>query len=272
MNLDYLYPASTIAPLVIHIEEVQSLDIDIDFTDTHIPSGYSSFVFNSSGKAEIIGNNALQLPPYFLVTPIFKSVKIRVSGRLDSFIVTCRTSVLSRLFGINVQRSREQYFTQLSTPIVEKIAAEIKANTNIKTREEIIETYLYKFTNLKGYQPDDIDFLYNSIIDSKGLSIMSDMYFKIVQSPQNIRKRFLKRIGINAKTLARIIRVNYLWDKIIKEKSIDFQDIVFEGNYFDQAHLIHDFKQIVGETPSYFFKRNQEHLSIISGKNHNSLQ
>lgn len=73
-------------------------------------------------------------------------------------------------------------------------------------------------------------------------------------------------MGLNAKSLARIVRVNYLWSNIINHQAVDFQKMVFEGDYFDQAHLIHDFKQIVGETPSYFFKRNLDNVKIISGK------
>ena len=64
----------------------------------------------------------------------------------------------------------------------------------------------------------------------------------------------------------RIVRFNYLWDKIRTEHVLDYQDLVFDGHFFDQSHFIKDFKDIIGETPSYFFKRNLQHLQIISGK------
>jgi AraC-like DNA-binding protein len=40
---------------------------------------------------------------------------------------------------------------------------------------------------------------------------------------------------------------------------------VFDGNYFDQAHFINDFKSITGETPSYFFNRNLQITKMFSG-------
>ena len=64
----------------------------------------------------------------------------------------------------------------------------------------------------------------------------------------------------------RIVRLNYLWTKIKYDSAVDYQDLVFNGNYFDQSHFINDFKYIVGETPNQFFNRNLEIVEYFSGK------
>ena len=81
----------------------------------------------------------------------------------------------------------------------------------------------------------------------------------------------LKEAGITPKKLLRLVRFDYLWTKINNEKTIDYQDLVFDGNYFDQAHFINDFKSITGETPSYFFNRNLQITKMFSGRGEGTI-
>jgi len=62
------------------------------------------------------------------------------------------------------------------------------------------------------------------------------------------------------------MRINYIWGTITAGAGIDYHDLVFLGNYFDQTHLIKDFKSITGETPERFFRRNLGVARIFSGK------
>lgn len=72
----------------------------------------------------------------------------------------------------------------------------------------------------------------------------------ISQSP--LEKRFRKIVGTSPKKFASIIRFNTVLENLREKKSIAF--ISYENNYFDQAHLINDFKNFTGETPDKFEK------------------
>lgn len=78
---------------------------------------------------------------------------------------------------------------------------------------------------------------------------LSEMLF-ISQSP--LEKRFRKIVGTTPKKFASIIRFNSVLENLTQDKSIAV--ICDENNYFDQAHLIHDFKNFTGETPNKFEK------------------
>jgi AraC-like DNA-binding protein len=51
----------------------------------------------------------------------------------------------------------------------------------------------------------------------------------------------------------------------MENKAEDYQSVVFMANFHDQAHLINDFKKIIGETPKAFFSRNLDNVRVISG-------
>lgn len=90
------------------------------------------------------------------------------------------------------------------------------------------------------------------IHQSKGnikIKALSELLY-ISQSP--LEKRFRKIVGTTPKKFASIIRFNAVLENLKQEKP--FAVICDENNYFDQAHLIHDFKNFTGETPDKFKK------------------
>lgn len=265
MKIDYRAPSEKVKDLVVQYELIDSGKDQVDILDRHIPSGYASFVFNLSGRAIVHEEPPVLLPRFFGVLPLFRSVKIGLYSNFDSFIVTCKASVLSRLLNMSFIRSKDRYYHCLDDERLKEVEKAYLEEQTAEQRIAIIEDY-FEDKGLVHYHEDDIDLFYNQIMSGKGMTSIADLIEWFDRSPRYFRHHFNERVGVNAKTLARIVRVNYLWSMIIKNQAVDFQDMVFEGNYFDQAHLIHDFKKMVGETPSFFFQRNLEKVMLISGK------
>ncbi len=265
MKLDYHQPSESCRSLVIQYEHVQAEGENIAVIDRHIPSGYASLVFNLSGWAAIHEEQLIHLPRHFIVVPLFRAVNIGIYEDLDSFIITCRASMLSRLLSLNLSSFKNDFYRRSGHDGLKTIEQQLLEHKSVEERISIVEQF-FKEKGLEEYVPDEIDILYDSIMKGRGCVPIAEHIERFDQSPRYFREHFIKRVGLNAKTLARIIRVNYLWSMIMKNHAIDFQDMVFEGDYFDQAHLTHDFKKIVGETPSFFFNRNLDNVMVISGK------
>lgn len=265
MKLDYYKSSDFCQSLVIQYEHVQAEGKNISVIDRHIPSGYASLVFNSSGRAVIHEEPLIHLPRHFMVVPLFRAVNIGIYEDLDSFIITCKASVLSKLLSLNLSSFKNDFYRRSENDGLKTIEQKFIDKKSATDRITIIEQFFYE-KGLLDYVPDEIDRLYNLVMEGRGCVPIAQQVEQFDQSPRYFRQHFIERVGINAKTLARIVRVNYLWSMIMKNSATDFQDMVFEGSYFDQAHLIHDFKKIVGESPSYFFKRNIDNVMIMSGK------
>lgn len=265
MKLDYYKSSELCRSLVIQYEHVQAEGENISVIDRHIPSGYASLVFNSSGRAAIHEEPLIHLPKHFMVVPLFRAVNIGIYEDLDSFIITCRASMLSRLLSLNLSSLKNDFYRRSENDELKIIEHQFVEHKSAEKRIAIIEQF-FQDKGLAEYTPDEIDILYNRITDGNGCTPIAEQIEQFDKSPRYFRQHFTERTGLNAKTLARIVRVNHLWSMIIKNSAADFQDMVFEGDYFDQAHLIHDFKKIIGETPSFFFNRNLDNVTIMSGK------
>ncbi len=266
MRLDYRLPEEKCSSLIVQYEQVLADGDSLAVVDKHISSGYAYMVFNSSGRATIHQTPETTLPPYFIVVPLFRSVDIGVYDNLDSFIVGFNASRLSRLLSINLESSRDAYYRTVTNDKVVALAQKIKECVTFNARCAAVEDFCINDLCIDQYTSDDVDSIYSSIIDCNGSRPIAGLVDRFEKSSRTLRRLFVERVGVNAKILARIVRVNHLWTMIMKDRATDFQSMVFESNYFDQSHLIHDFEKIIGETPSFFFRRNLENVKFISGK------
>jgi AraC-like DNA-binding protein len=70
---------------------------------------------------------------------------------------------------------------------------------------------------------------------------------------RHLRRAFTESIGIGPKDFARTVRLQRAVRRAATSK--DWARIAADTGYYDQAHLISDFRQLVGLTPAAFLKR-----------------
>ncbi len=70
---------------------------------------------------------------------------------------------------------------------------------------------------------------------------------------QRVRRAFTENVGVSPKEFARTVRLQRAVR--MAATSCDWACIAADAGYYDQAHLIADFRRLVGLTPGAFFKR-----------------
>lgn len=229
-----------------------------------IPRPDISIVFHFKDRPLILGETNIQLEPFFAAPIIPKSIVLNFHGTMDTFIVICKAAVFSRVFGIDlspVQKRSINLPYEIFYPLWKDLS-------EIETTNKRIEHFTNFINSVQKtpYLSDVIDIFYEKIIEKSPTTLLKDIIEECAACQRTLERYFIKRTGVSAKTLMRIVRIDYLWTKIKDEKAIDYQDLVFDGNYFDQAHFIKDFKSIIGEKPSYFFNRNLQITKMFSGR------
>jgi len=68
-------------------------------------------------------------------------------------------------------------------------------------------------------------------------------------SPRRIERAFLREIGVRPKLYARIVRLNAVLARLDATDRASAVDLALEAGYFDQAHLLRDFRLLAGRTP-----------------------
>jgi AraC-like DNA-binding protein len=71
---------------------------------------------------------------------------------------------------------------------------------------------------------------------------------------KTFERKFTDQVGVPPKLYARIRRFNYALELKMYHPKISWMDVCFQSGYYDQMHLIKDFKAFTAQTPSAFFK------------------
>ncbi len=83
--------------------------------------------------------------------------------------------------------------------------------------------------------------------------------FRLGVTARHLRRAFAENVGIGPKEFARGVRLKRALH--LAETSCDWARVAADAGYYDQAHLIADFRQLVGLTPGAYFKRAGARIS-----------
>ena len=74
-------------------------------------------------------------------------------------------------------------------------------------------------------------------------------------SQRHLIATFREQIGVTPKTYARIVRFDHAVKQLRRSDGLRWAEIADASGYYDQAHLIRDFHEFAGQTPSEFLGR-----------------
>jgi len=69
---------------------------------------------------------------------------------------------------------------------------------------------------------------------------------------RHLERRFLNEVGLGPKLLCRILRFQQVF-RAVEREDHNWARIAADCGYYDQAHLIRDFRQFAGQTPTVLF-------------------
>lgn len=72
-----------------------------------------------------------------------------------------------------------------------------------------------------------------------------------VTGSRHLRRLFQKYTGTTPKTISRVVRFQALMQTLLCKPNT-FQQQSFDAGYYDQSHLIREFKALYGDTPTHF--------------------
>ncbi len=87
-------------------------------------------------------------------------------------------------------------------------------------------------------------------------------------STRTLQRRMKEVIGVSPKSYSSIMRFKQVMNLLNSSTTTDWQDILFNCGYYDQAHFIKDFKKYTGHTPKSFLNDDSS-LSDFFASQHN---
>ena len=124
---------------------------------------------------------------------------------------------------------------------------------DIEKRIELIESYW--LSKLKGFEHPFLNKLLTDLKDDKNDFSISDLAKKYGISRQNLTKHFEANLCKSPSDFKKIHRFREaLKNNISKKTKANLTTLSYDLLFYDQSHLIKDFKSLTGLTPKKFFK------------------
>ena len=191
-----------------------------------------------------------------------------VSGQLRSSISIIPTGRIS-LFGVRFHPSGA--FPLLRTPMYEladrvepldfligpdasEIVERIAAANSFRARMRIFERFLVR--SLDGFERND-DLpgrLAKTIVERHGQISVSELGASFGLGERRLERTFQRFIGLSPKIFARIVRFQNVVRRIERAESTSLLDTALDFGYYDQSHMIREFREFSGKNPLAYFE------------------
>ena len=84
---------------------------------------------------------------------------------------------------------------------------------------------------------------------------VSDLARRTELSPKRLIRLFAAETGLTPKLFLRIVRFERLLADVYDNRAVDWASTAAEHGYFDQSHLIRDFRDFAGLAPTEYLAR-----------------
>lgn len=119
-------------------------------------------------------------------------------------------------------------------------------------RFDIVDAFLLDRLASAHAPSAPIAWAWRALEESGGRMSIGALASEIGWSHKHLIQRFRQQIGLPPKTVARILRFERVVHRLGRADVARWTDIALECGYYDQAHLIRDFAEFAGSTPSAF--------------------
>jgi AraC-like DNA-binding protein len=138
----------------------------------------------------------------------------------------------------------------------ERIKERLLFSKTFQERIYVFEKLLEVRTALLERIPDRFLSLIEAIHHNSGYFRNEKLARCICYSDRNIRRLFLKYIGVSPKLYASVVRHQKTLRALNLNPHQDLAGLAFEQGYYDQSHFIKEFKRFQGSTPVQFISKS----------------
>ena len=194
-----------------------------------------------------------------------RRVRLKVKGKLESFCIVFQPGGLFRLFSVPLHELTDHDCDARAVlgPWVSRLQERLGECGSFGERARITDECLRHFSRLRTCS-DGVSGAANEILLRHGDVSIPDLANRACLSLRQFERRFHDQVGMRPKLYSRIARFEAALDSKARSRTKSWTEIGHEFGYHDQMHLVHDFGQFSGETPtSLVTEVERAHQSLI---------
>lgn len=146
---------------------------------------------------------------------------------------------------------------------------QLSSSPNRLARKEFLDHFFIRQLSSnysKSYNFCSSFHVVNLINKHHGIIKMHQLVEQTQLSERKLQRDFRTALGLSPKEYCKIVRFNHLLNYISSHEKVNWLDMVLKFGYYDQAHLINEFKNATHISPEVYMKFKNK--SIFNVNNH----
>jgi AraC-like DNA-binding protein len=257
LTLRKIPPSLSLLPYVRHYEYREILSDD-GVTVIPLPARPEQLLqFHLLGRFEVFHyrlGKSLPAPAAVVVGPqTWRVADLLLKGKYLVFVVVFQPTGFHRLFGVPMPE-----LTDRACEASDVIGIDLKL-LHDRLRESITLVEMVSLTEkfllrrmAAPFHP--VQSAATGILRRNGQISLNLLVRNSGLSQRQFERKFIQQVGMPPKLYSRIVRLSYALQLKQTRPDLSWTEVTHEAGYFDQTHLVKDFKSLAGDTPSRFFQ------------------
>jgi len=172
-------------------------------------------------------------------------------GTFQSFIIMFQVHGLTDLFGVPLSDVANHTFD--AEAVLGKPVRELRQRLgNCETFQQrgSVANHFFEERLKHAQAVDRIAFVASRILSSNGNLSSADLARQAGVGVRQFQREFSARFGASPKLFSRIVRFQNALDTKARSSTKSWTDVAHELGYYDQMHMVHEFREFTGESPT----------------------
>jgi AraC-like DNA-binding protein len=177
--------------------------------------------------------------------------QLLVRGNVETFVIFFQPAAIHQLFGLPPLDliNRDYAAHAVLGPVVSALQEQLGNARSFGERVQIADQFIVT-QSFRAATNDPIELVAKEIMRNDGGCRIDSLAHHAGLSIRNFQRMFQQRVGVSPKLFARIVRFEAALKSKAARPHLSWTMVAHEFGYHDQMHMIHDFQQLSGETPS----------------------
>jgi AraC-like DNA-binding protein len=133
-----------------------------------------------------------------------------------------------------------------------RLGEQLREAPSWQQRFALLDRFLLRRLEAGPRPSPEVGRAWRRLVVSGGAVPIAQLADEVGWSHKHLITKFKRQIGLRPKTAARLVRFDRVLGHLDQHRPLDWGLVAHEAGYADQAHLIRDFHQFTGTTPTEF--------------------
>jgi AraC-like DNA-binding protein len=197
-------------------------------------------------------------------------VDLIIQGGVEAFVIFFQPTALHRLFALPMDELTNHDYDARAIlgPWIEEVEQRLSDCGSFDERARTTDDLLLR-RSLTAARSDSVSAAASGTLLSSGQVRISGLAQSAGLSMRQFERSFVRQVGLPPKFYARVARFEAALESKAKSRGRSWTAVAHDLGYHDQMHMIHDFEEFSGNTPTGLLAHlkavHQAHLGSASG-------